>query len=314
MNIFIVDDVIGVVKTLQNIVEKNRLGSVVGYTTNAMKATEEILRLKPQLVMIDLLMDGMDGIDVVNQVKEKDSSISFIMISKVQDKEMVERAYNAGVEFFISKPINVIEVQRVIGHVSEKLRMNQIVSQIGMLISDDKLKEKEAYSDEPTDDVDNVNGLSRGEAEELKKTEKAIHNTVDTIAGNREIERLMGLLGMMGEKGTRDILEVCNIIDQQGGVYAKEAIEKVAEMRNDSVRNIEQRIRRAIKRGLTNVAAVGIDDFNNEVFQIYANYVYDFKSIKDEMDKLKGLNSNGGRVNIPKFIEGLYLYKNTKIG
>ena len=63
------------------------------------------------------------------------------------------------------------------------------------------------------------------------------------------------------------------------------------------------------KKRLTNVANLGIDDYSNEVFQVYANYVFDFKNIKDEMDFIKGSSSGGGRVNISKFIEGLLLYR-----
>ena len=41
------------------------------------------------------------------------------------------------------------------------------------------------------------------------------------------------------------------------------------------------------QKGLTNVANLGIDDYSNEVFQVYANYVFDFKNIKDEMEFIK---------------------------
>ena len=84
---------------------------------------------------------------------------------------------------------------------------------------------------------------------------------------------------------------------------------RVAAEKLETSKNLEQRMRRAIKKGLTNVANLGIDDYSNEVFQVYANYVFDFKNIKDEMDFIKGSSSGGGRVNISKFIEGLLLYR-----
>ena len=64
---------------------------------------------------------------------------------------------------------------------------------------------------------------------------------------------------------------------------------------------------------MTNVANLGIDDYANDVFQNYASYVYDFKSVKEEMDNIKGKNESGGRVNITKFIEGLMLYRQLEI-
>ena len=114
---------------------------------------------------------------------------------------------------------------------------------------------------------------------------------------------------MLGEKGTSDILSVCQYLIEHDEEYSKEVLTRVAAEKLETSKNLEQRMRRAIKKGLTNVANLGIDDYSNEVFQVYANYVFDFKNIKDEMDFIKGSSSGGGRVNISKFIEGLLLYR-----
>lgn len=68
-------------------------------------------------------------------------------------------------------------------------------------------------------------------------------------------------------------------------------------------------MRRAIKKGLTNVANLGIDDYSNEVFQVIRQLRLRLQEHKDEMDFIKGSSSGGGRVNISKFIEGLLLYR-----
>ena len=70
------------------------------------------------------------------------------MISQVADKTMIEQAYNAGVEFYINKPINVIEVQNVLGNIADKIRMRSIVTNIkGMFAEEieDKPKNIEAF-------------------------------------------------------------------------------------------------------------------------------------------------------------------------
>lgn len=279
MKFYIVDDVIGVVKTLENIVETRGLGDVIGCQTDPEKAVDEIIAIYPDIVIVDLLMSKMDGIALVSKVKEVRPEIAFVMISRVSDKEMIEAAYKAGVEFFINKPINVIEVQRVLSNIVEKIQMNSLVSNIkGMLTQEDIQL-----------------NLSEVEMDDLN-----------------DINVLLGLLGMIGEKGTADILSICSYINKYGGFYTREALMLVAEERGDSCKNIEQRMRRAIKKGLYNVASLGIDDYGNEVFQIYSNYVFDIKNIKDEMENIKGRNPVGGRVNIAKFIDGLLLYKNSK--
>lgn len=278
MKYYIVDDEIGTVKTLENIVESRKLGEVIGYSTNPEKAVDEILSLQPDIVLADLLMSKMDGIALVAKVKSMRANISFVMISQVADKGMIEQAYNAGVEFFINKPINIIEVEKVLKNVADKIKMNSIVNNIKGMFA----------SDEPQPQVKREDPLN-------------------------EINVFLGLLGMVGEKGTADILYICRHLIGHNEEYTKDILAQVAKEKGEPVKNLEQRIRRAMKKGLTNVAHLGIDDFSNEVFQVYANYVFDFKNIKDEMDFIKGSGTGGGRVNISKFIEGLLLYQKQNI-
>ena len=69
MKYYIVDDEIGTVKTLENIVESRDLGEVIGYATDPEKAIGEILALQPDIILVDLLMSKMDGIALVGQIK-----------------------------------------------------------------------------------------------------------------------------------------------------------------------------------------------------------------------------------------------------
>lgn len=43
------------------------------------------------------------------------------MISQVSDTDLITEAYNLGIEFFINKPINIIEVEKVANKVAQKL-------------------------------------------------------------------------------------------------------------------------------------------------------------------------------------------------
>ncbi len=279
MKYYIVDNVIGIVKTLENIIESRKIGEVIGYNVDPERAVQEIISLNPDIVLVDLLMSKKDGIALVEEVKRQKEKITFVMISQVADKTMIEQAYNAGVEFYINKPINVIEVQNVLGNIADKIRMRSIVT--------------------------NIKGMF---AEEIEDKPKNDENDI-----LQEIKTFIGLLGLLGEKGTNDILSICEHIIINNVSYSKEVLEKIAAEKNDTAKNMEQRIRRTMKKGLTNVANLGIDDYANDVFQNYASYVYDFKSVKEEMDNIKGKNESGGRVNITKFIEGLMLYRQLEI-
>ena len=284
MKYYLIDDEIGIVKTLENLIESRNLGEVIGYATDPVDAAEEIIELKPDIVLADLLMSRMDGIALVQRLKRKRPEISFVMLSKVADKSMIEQAYHAGVEFFVNKPVNVIEIEKVLGNVADKIKMNSIVSNIRGMFAEDALTQS-------TPVRENQSSVSQA-------SEKS----------TREISLFLGLLG---EKGTADIIDVCRYLDQKGCSYQKEILIQVAQEKGETPKNLEQRIRRAIKKGLYNVAILGIEDYGSEVFQVYANYVFDFKNIKEEMEYIRGQREAGGRVNISKFIEGLIVYRNT---
>lgn len=284
MKYYIVDDSIGIVKAIENIIESRDIGDVIGFETLPEKAVEEIILKKPDIVLVDLLMPSMDGIELVKKVNSINKNISFVMISKVSDKEMIAQAYDTGIEFFIQKPINLKEIESVLGNVAEKRKMNSMMNDIKGIFRD----------------------------RDSGKAEKSKAKSIASDDIDAEITLFLGMLGMNGEKGTTDIINICKYLLQNGGYYNKTALEAVAEMSNDSSKNIEQRMRRAIKKGLGNVASIGLSDYGNDIFQIYANYVFDFKSIKDEMECIQGRNQNGGRVAIPKFIDGLIMYKKSQ--
>ncbi len=66
-------------------------------------------------------MKEMDGITFIKEVKKFNREAAFIMISKLSDKSLVNQAYDAGVEFFVSKPINVLEIERVCQNIIERI-------------------------------------------------------------------------------------------------------------------------------------------------------------------------------------------------
>lgn len=117
MKYYILDDEIGVVKALENII-KNRLGGkVAGYETNPLEALDEITELRPDVLLLDFLMTETDGVTIAKKVRQSLPQTDIVMLTKVSDKEMVAQAYQAGVKFLIQKPLNLIEIESVLKRV-----------------------------------------------------------------------------------------------------------------------------------------------------------------------------------------------------
>jgi two-component system response regulator YcbB len=78
--------------------------------------------------LVDLLLPKTDGISIVKKIKKIDKKISFIMISEVNNKEMISKAYSAGIEYYINKPVNIIESIEIINRVKQKIKNIDLIN------------------------------------------------------------------------------------------------------------------------------------------------------------------------------------------
>jgi two-component system response regulator YcbB len=281
LKIYIIDDDIAVVKMLENIIEDNDLGKVCGYSLNGDDSIEEISALLPNIVLIDLLMPGKDGIAVVKELSSLNSNLNFIMISQVSSKNIISKAYTAGIDFFINKPINAIEVKTVINNVSEKIKYKKTMQNIKDIFINDL-----EHSNKNSHEFSHEDSLNT----KLKK-----------------VQLILNKLGMTGEKGAADIINICKFLIKNDLSMSDITMLEISSSLNTNPKSMEQRIRRAIAKGLSNIAHLGIEDNMNEIFIMYANSLFNFEEVKSEMDFIRGKTTYSGKINIRKFIDGLII-------
>ena len=117
-NILICDDAAFMRKMIKDILTKNGY-NVAGEAENGAKAVEKYAELKPDLVLMDITMPEMDGIEALKKIKASDPSASVIMCSAMGQQAMVIESIQSGAKDFIVKPFQadrVIEaVQKVVG-------------------------------------------------------------------------------------------------------------------------------------------------------------------------------------------------------
>ncbi|WP_192802960.1 response regulator, partial [Streptococcus agalactiae] len=111
MKFYIIDDDPTITMILQDIIEEDFNNTVVRVNNVSSKAYNELLIADVDIVLIDLLMPILDGVTLVQKIYKQRSDLKFIMISQVKDNDLRQEAYKAGIEFFINKPINIIEVK-----------------------------------------------------------------------------------------------------------------------------------------------------------------------------------------------------------
>lgn len=117
-NILIVDDAAFMRMMIKDILTKNGY-QVVGEAENGLKAIEKYIETKPDLVLMDITMPEMDGIQSLKKIKEVDAGATVIMCSAMGQQAMVIESIQSGAKDFIVKPFQadrVIEaVQKAIG-------------------------------------------------------------------------------------------------------------------------------------------------------------------------------------------------------
>ena len=117
-NILIVDDAAFMRMMIKDILTKNGY-NVIGEAANGAEAVEKYAQLKPNLVMMDITMPEMNGIDALKKIRENDGTANVIMCSAMGQQAMVIESIQAGAKDFIVKPFQVERVleavQKAIG-------------------------------------------------------------------------------------------------------------------------------------------------------------------------------------------------------
>ena len=274
MRIYIVEDDISIISILEDIIETHNLGEICGDCGGEVANISDILRCKPDVVLVDFFMPVMDGVEVVNEIRKLNSSIKFIMISQVSSKELIGKAYTAGINFFIQKPINLIEVKSVLGNLKTQIENERTLENIRkMFVTNVPLQIEPAIEDEYS----------------------------------KKIRMILSHIGMSGEKGCGDIISICEYLHHNNIPVSQISVSQMCEAVSASPKNMEQRVRRAIAAGMNNIAHMGIEDFMNETFMRYSSTLFSFEDVRSEMDHIRGKSPYGGKISIKKFIDGLML-------
>ncbi|KJF27611.1 response regulator receiver protein [Clostridium aceticum] len=279
----IIDDDISVRKMLEQLIMKNNLGKVVEELGSGEHAAEEIMFYQPDIVLIDFLLPQKDGVEIIQSCRSLGYKGKFIMISQVDNDNMIAKAYENGIIFFIHKPINRIEAINVIKGVCQNLQLERSVAMI----------------------KDAVFHIDQG---------KQI-NPQDSWKD--QITPVFTDIGIVGESGYKDLLKLIGEIiilkkkSKSSNYQLQDIYLQIAEeeslLHNTPVlaRTIEQRIRRTILKGLQNIAALGNDDYYNNKFTEYSSVLFDFKQVKQEIRHINNPKEDRGKINVKKFVEGV---------
>lgn len=299
MNYFIIDDDLAIRAMLIEMIEDEDLGNVVGEAEDGSLVDNGLLSLKKaDVVLIDLLMPIRDGIETIRDLANGFQG-KFVMISQVEDKELIGEAYSLGAEYYITKPLNHFEIACILKKVNKRVLLEQSIRGIQESLN--------LFTGHPQSPF------------------VSSYHTKNIMEAGRP---LISDLGMIGEGGSEDLLKILEFLQNEkqrlGSAYTFPSLKEIfagiaAEKLGDQAKEAdiqkemkasEQRVRRALYQALIHIASLGLTDYMNPKFEAYSSTFFDFSEVRKKMLELDDKSekaSNQSRINMKRFIQALFM-------
>ena len=183
------------------------------------------------------------------------TTVKCIMISQVSAKELISKAYSAGIDFFISKPINLIEVRSVLKNVEQQITNEHTLANIRRMFMNE---------------IDHMPKGTKPESDDY----------------GRKLKYILNRVGMSGEKGCPDIIKICEYLRESYSSLQPECCPDVCEAVSDSS---EIWSSAAINHRGRNVQHCPYGDrgFYERDLHLYSGTLFSFEDVKAEMDYLR---------------------------
>ncbi|MGF7087561.1 two-component system response regulator (stage 0 sporulation protein F) [Kroppenstedtia sanguinis] len=116
--VLVVDDQYGIRILLTEVF--SREGINIFQAANGKLALEIIRKEDPDLILLDMKMPGMDGLELLRQLKKEKIEAIVIMMTAYGELDMVEEATKLGARAHFTKPFDVMELRtEVIRHLTQ---------------------------------------------------------------------------------------------------------------------------------------------------------------------------------------------------
>lgn len=109
--ILVVDDDPDIRQVLQDRLES--YGYLVETAADGRAALKKLERLAPSGVFLDIRMPGMDGLEVLGQIRDRHPSIPVVIVTAASARENVTSAIRAGAQAYLLKPFDTSQIKHV---------------------------------------------------------------------------------------------------------------------------------------------------------------------------------------------------------
>ena len=116
--VLLVDDEEEVIQVIMKKIDWEGLGfSVIGHAGNGVKALEMVEEFQPDVVMTDIKMPYMDGMELADSIKTRFPTTKILLFTGFDEFEYAKEAVHLEVEEYILKPVNSVEMTLSLIHI-----------------------------------------------------------------------------------------------------------------------------------------------------------------------------------------------------
>lgn len=120
--LLLVDDEEDVIEVIERKVSWEQIGfHVVGHAGNGFKALEMMEDMQPDVVMTDIRMPYMDGLELCSNIRQRFPATKLLLFTGFDDFEYAKEAVHLEIEEYILKPLNLAEITEVFKKLKTKL-------------------------------------------------------------------------------------------------------------------------------------------------------------------------------------------------
>ncbi|WP_286156765.1 response regulator [Romboutsia ilealis] len=184
--VYLLDDEPFILEGLKYIVDWKDYGfEIVGFANNGEEGLKEILSMDIDLVITDIMMPKMTGLELIENLINSNYQTNFIVLSAFQEFEYAKKAISMGAQNYILKPIDTEELEKSIISIKSKLKEKENRNKDKEVVNNSVLLK--LITDKDYENIDYIKEKLKYNVEyrvgiiELKNKDKDIHKVLKVI-------------------------------------------------------------------------------------------------------------------------------------
>ncbi len=274
MNFYLLESDQASIALLRDLIENDFDNTLVGLTADPNRAYEELLQLRVDIMIVSYQVPGMSGVEMIHRLQQVNNRPHFIMIGPSTSPVVKEEAYRAGCDFYLPLPLNRTETRSIIRQVATHVRLLNRVNQIYEIASS------------------SIAPYNRPQSTQRRQMD--------------HVDEVLRFLGIAAETGSKDIRKIIRVMIDQKITFSSLDYQRDFHISDHEKKITFQRIRRALRVGITNLATMCMDYPENDILLEYANNLFEYQNIHIEIQRLRNNEDvRRGQVSIQHFFDGL---------